>query len=340
LPLYRARAGETKGDADRLYYARALLRAGEPEQAKGILDSVANEGTEAEDEEERVARKAGVVASSLLAGGFPSLAVGYARKAANEGEDPRRALLLLRALTASRDVHSARRQATELLARSSNWEPGPRYELARSLIALDDSRAAETLLRVKSSEAVGEVFRSSILANLSFNRGDWEKAEQVLTTAERAAPPDLGGRVSGQWRNVKRELLSVRLRRGVTLLQLGKQSEAIAELDQAKKSDEESVRSAALLLLVSSRLSGGRRAEAFASLDALSGHDPRFEPSVAALKAAVTTGSSTPDDLVPLERILAGQDAYAAFVAKAVCDILGHSMTAPAPAPTHASSRL
>jgi tetratricopeptide (TPR) repeat protein len=329
IGLYEAQAERTKGVADRLRYARALLRSGQDAKAKHVLDAVAAEpgATDAEDGKES-AGKAGVVASSLLSGGFPELAVDYAKQAAKERDDPRTALLLLRSLVASGAVDAARREAQRLAAPSEKWEAGPRYELARSLIFLGDAQRAEKLLSGKAPESVGELFRGSVLANLSFSHGDWERSEKVLSDAEKSAPADLGGKVARHLKNARRELLSIRVRRAVALVELGKRAEAVAEANQAKASDEEPVRTAAVLLLASNHLSSGRRTEAFAVLDALAGHDRRLGPPIAAFEEAVSTGAPNANVTAPLENALVAEDASAAFLAKRVCEILARSVRA------------
>src|SRR5207249_1050257 len=135
LPLYRSRAEETRTQADRLRYATALLRAGQREAAEAVLDELRHEGAHGE--------SAAIVASSLLAAGFPALAVPHAR-AAHEAapHNPGRTLLLVRALTAAGDRESAR----ALIAKTARWADGEGLELARWQIRTGDARAARPLL--------------------------------------------------------------------------------------------------------------------------------------------------------------------------------------------------
>lgn len=337
LPLYDARARQTSGDADRLRYAGALLRSGRKEPALGLLDGLAHESNGTENGSPR--DKAGIVASSLLAGGFPSLAVRYAADASKTGDDPRRTLLLLRALVASADLDAAKKLASDLLPASGEWSSGPRYELARSLIALGNGSGAEKLLAGKNGEAVGEMFRESVLANLSLVSEDWQRAERLFSDSEKALPADLGGRVSREWRNAKREIASVRLRRALALSFLGRKREAMAEARQARSSDEEPVRTNAILLHAATLVAEGRRAEATAMLAELSGHDPRLASSITPIETAIANGPLTPELVQPLERAVAAEDASLGFVAEDVSKILVSSAGIPVPAPTYAATR-
>ena len=211
LPLYRLRAEETGTQADRLRYATALLRAGQREAAEAVLGELRRKDAHGE--------SAAVVASSLLAAGFPALAIPHAR-AAHEAapREPGRTLLLVRALTAAGDRESARALIAKTRGEAARWADGERLELARWQIRMGDVRPVRTLLDREPPEVVGQMFRDSIRADVALGQRDWPAVSELLGRAERRVPAGLTGkRVARAWRNVQRELYGVQLRRAVAL---------------------------------------------------------------------------------------------------------------------------
>ena len=322
LPLYRSRAEETGTQADRLRYATALLRAGQREAAEAVLGELRRKDTHGESD--------AVVASSLLAAGFPALAVPHAR-AAHEAapRDPGRTLLLVRALTAAGDRESARALIAKTRGEAARWADGERLELARWQIRMGDVRPARTLLDREPPEVVGQMFRDSIRADVALGQRDWPAVSELLGRAERRVPAGLTGkRVARAWRNVQRELYGVQLRRAVALWREGPRDRAVPEARSAQASDEEYVRSAAILLLAASDFAAGHRAEAQARLDALAGHDHRFAEPVAHLRTA-PAGDAKDDPVAPLEATLAAEDRSLDFVTAPLVQSLRESMITP-----------
>ena len=322
LPLYRSRAEETRTQADRVRYATALLRAGQREAAEALLGELRRQDAHGE--------SAAIVASSLLAAGFPALAVPHAR-AAHEAapRDPGRTLLLVRALTAAGDRESAHALIAKTRGEAARWADGERLELARWQIRMGDVRPARTLLDREPPETVGQMFRDSIRADVALGQRDWPAVSELLGRAERRVPAGLTGkRVARAWRNAQRELYSVQLRRALALWREGQHDRAVPEARSAQASDEEYVRSAAILLLAVSDFAGGRRAEALARLDALAGHDHRFAEPVAHLRKGMT-GDGGDGPVARLGAALAAEDRSLDFVTAPLVESLRASMITP-----------
>src|SRR5262249_62281464 len=99
------------------------------------------------------------------------------------------------------------------------------------------------------AEGGGHMMRASVLANLSLLEGDWATATKLLADGKRKGPPGLDEeRVNRTWRNVQRELRSMQLRLGLGLWRQGTPDAGMDEVARAAMSDEEYVRSAALML--------------------------------------------------------------------------------------------
>src|SRR6266849_1034569 len=187
LPLYQRRASATGTHADRLRYAKALMRAGQTAPAAKLFDDLLTEGQVMGGHDSRAAA-AGLNASALLEDGFPRLALRYAESASEGDGNPVSELLLIRSLSAA----------------------GERAR-ARAAIADLDRNA-------KQADATAELYRYSVLADFPMFDQDWARAEQYLAAAEKKAAPGLDrGRIAREWRNTRRELLSVRMRRALCL---------------------------------------------------------------------------------------------------------------------------
>ena len=314
LPLYRAQAEATVSKADRLRYAGALLRAGRSDEAQAIYEQVsADARSDAHGGGAEVAPA--LCASSLLASGFPARAVPYARQAhALRADDPTLLLLLVRALAASGDAAGARGALKPVARVPSDWTIGQRIELARWRWLTGDAAGARQILDGKPpEESVAQMFRDSLLANAPFEKGDWEAAADLLASSARKAPTGLGDQhVARQWRNAQRELWSIQLRRAVSLWQSGQRDLVAAEAAKAQRSDEEYVRSAAVLLLVAVDLRNGRQDSARARLQALAGHDVRFTDAGDALAANGDTAATAQR----LQAVLGQLDHSADFVTR------------------------
>jgi len=333
LPLYRAQAEASLTKADRLRYAGALMRAGRADEAGVVYDQVSREVGSVEHGGRGAARGAAICASSLLANGFPGLAVPYAKRAHRlETDDPTLTLLLVRALAASGDTPAARTIVRDLPRDPDDWVIGQRIELARWQLLTGDANAARRLLNGTLSESVAQMYRDSILANLPFRAGNWQAAAELLQASQHKVPSGLHAtRVDRAWRNTQRELWWVQLRRAVALWKSGDPAPAAREAANAQHSDEEYVRSAATLLLVASDLTAGQRDAACARLRALAGHDRRFEHSAAEL-AAATSSAGAGLDAAQLAAALAQLDRSADFVARPLCQIVADAVHAHAPA--------
>src|SRR5206468_8927117 len=162
---------------------------------------------------------AAVVASSLLAAGFPALAVPHAR-AAHEAvpRDLARTLLLVRALTAAGDREAAHALLATVRDDASRRTDGERLELARWCIRTGDARAARSLLDHHPPEALGRMFHESIRADLALGRREWRAAADRLARGAGRVPAGLAGKgVARAWRNAQRELYSVELRLALAL---------------------------------------------------------------------------------------------------------------------------
>ncbi|TMA42648.1 MAG: hypothetical protein E6J81_17050, partial [Deltaproteobacteria bacterium] len=252
LPLYAARARETLTQHDRLRYAAALLRAGQPEGAKAVFDRLASEVGSVEHGSAGRAYAPAICASTALLAGSPAVAVPYAHAAsAAERRDAGRRLLLVRALVAAGEPAAARPLLAGLAGEAGDWGDGPRIELARAELATGEVKAARTLLARAVPTSLGQMFQDSVRANLALRDHNWQKAAQVLEAAERKVPRSLADdrKVDGAWRNIQREVRSAALRRALALWHLGKQPAAVAEARRASATDEEYVRAAASILL-------------------------------------------------------------------------------------------
>src|SRR5262249_10307990 len=123
---------------------------------------------------------------------------------------------------------------------------------------------------------------------------DWARTDALLLEAVHRVPASLSeARVDTAWRNARRELRGIQLRRAVALWMLGRTDDAAAEAARATETDAESVRSAALLLQSAADIADGRRETALARLDALSGHDVRFAAPIASFASALATDGAT-----------------------------------------------
>jgi len=324
LALYRAQAEKTLTKADRLRYASALQRAGRTEEAKVAFDQVAREAAAVEHGGDGVARGAAVCASSLLANGFPTAALPYAWQAHRlRSSDRTIGLLLVRALAASGDGATARATLDEVARDQQGWVIGQRIELARWRLLTGDPEVARHLRDGDRSASAAQMFGESIVANVPLRARSWEEAAQLLADSERKVPAGLGDkRVDRAWRNVQRELWSVQLRRAITLWKTGKVDLAVAEAARAERSDEEYVRSGAILLLAAADLTHGQGGNARTRLSALAGHDPRFASAVAELDEFSTKGGD-PGAMQPrLQTVLGGLDQSMDFVTQPLCEIV------------------
>jgi len=325
LPLYKRRVTATGTLADRLRYAKALMRAGQTAPAAKLFDDLLTEGQVMGGRDSRAAA-AGLNASALLEDGFPRAALRYAESASESGDN--RALLLIRSLSAAGEQARAR-AAIDDLERSTRQLPfGQRLELARwHALAHARSRASEHLLYAKQADATAELYRYSVLADFPMLDQDWARAERYLAAAEKRAAPGLDrGRVAPEWRNTRRELLSIRMRRALCLLQMGNRREGLAEAEQALTSDEEFVRSAAMLMVIEADLEQRDQAAALAKLHVLAGHDHRFTRPVTQMEHALRSGAGRADAMSALEAVLESEDHSADFISKPLFATLRHTV--------------
>jgi len=327
LSLYAERARQTATQADRLRYAAALLRAGRSEEAHAVFDQLVSEQGSIEHGDAARLHTPAICASTALTAGFPVVAVEYARTAVER--DPRDGgmrLLLVRALAASGDAAAARPILRTLTEDAAGMTDGRRVELARWHQATGDVAAADRLLARKASESVAEMFQDSVRANSLLARGEWEKAAGLLGASERKVPPGMdAGTVDRAWRNAQRELRWVRLRRALALWRQGKRREARAEASKARASDEEYVRSGAILLLAASDLADGHRAEATRGLEILAGRDHRFAAPVERVQAHLADASDVGEAAAGLRDALAAQDRSADVVTVALAEAFAQS---------------
>ncbi len=328
LPLYQARAEATATTADRLRYAGALLRLGQTDAARTVYDRLVAEAHTTQHGGERRTDDAGVCASSLLLAGFPRLAVEYASAAFRERpNDPSVGLLLVRARAAAGDAAGARRTIAEVDRHHTQWLVGQRLELARWYQLTGDRRTALRLLDGGAAEPAAQMVRDSILADASLTDGSWAKASDMLAGAARKAPAGLDGRtVDRAWRNLQREMRSIHLRRAVSLSRQGKRDAATTEAQAALETDEEYVRSAAVVLLASVDLVEGRRPDALARLRALAGHDPRFASSIVQLEAALAGGADAAEATASLRATIAAEDRSADFITRPLAESLAEAV--------------
>jgi hypothetical protein len=317
LPLYQRRAAATGTLADRLRYAKALMRAGQTAPAAKLFDDLLTEGQVMDGHDSRAAT-AGLNASPLLEDGFPRSSLRYAESASESGDDPVTVLILIRSLSAAGEQARARAAIADLDRNAKQLPFGQRLELARwHALAHAHSRASERLLYAKQADATAELYRYSVLADSPMLARDWTRAAQYLAAAEKRAAPGLDrGRVAPEWRNTRRELLSVRMRRALCLFQMGNRREGLAEAEQALTSDEEFVRSAAMLMLIEADLVHRDQGAALAKLHLLAGHDHRFAQPVAQVEHALKSGSGSADAMSALEAVLESEDHSADFISK------------------------
>lgn len=327
LLLYHRRANATGTLADRLRYAKALMRAGQTAQAAKLLDDLLTEGQVVGGHDSR-AVAAGLNASALLEDGFPLSALHYAESASESGDNPITALLLIRSLSAAGEQARARAAIDDLERHAKQLPFGQRLELARwHALAHANSRASERLLHAKQADTTAELYRYSVLADFPMLDRDWTRAEQYLAAAEKKAALGLDrGRVAPEWRNTRRELLSVRMRRALCLLQMGNRREGLTEAEQALTSDEEFVRSTAMLMLIEADLEQRDQAAALAKLHVLAGHDHRFTEPVTQMEHALKSGAGRADAVSSLEATLEAEDRSADFISMPLFDFFRHSI--------------
>src|SRR5262249_12694943 len=178
------------------------------------------------------------------------------------------------------------------------WDAGALVELARSHLLAGDPASAGALLNRDIAESVGHMMRGPILANLSLLEGDSGPDTKLLAKGKREGPTGLDEeRVNRTWRNLQRELRSMQLRLGLGLWREGKPEAAMDEVARAAMSDEEYVRSAALMLGVAGDLAQGRHDAAERRLAALGGHDRRFQGAVERTKGEMGAGRQPAEGL-------------------------------------------
>jgi hypothetical protein len=327
LPLYQRRASATGTLADRLRYAKALMRAGQTAQAAKLFDDLLTEGQVMGGHDSRAAA-AGLNASALLEDGFPRPATRYAEAASESSDNPVTALLLIRSLSAAGEQARARGEIDKLDRNAARLPYGQRLELARwRALAHASARTSEQLLYAKQADATAELYRYSVLADFPMLARDWTRAAQYLAAAEKKAAPGLDrGRVAPEWRNTRRELLSVRMRRALCLFQMGNRREGLTEAEMALTSDEEFVRSAAMLMLIEADLARRDQAAALAKLHMLAGHDHRFNEPVTQMEHALKSGAGHADAMSALEAALESEDHSADFISKPLFASLRHTV--------------
>jgi hypothetical protein len=110
----------------------------------------------------------------------------------------------------------------------------------------------------------------------------------------------------------------------------------VEEARRAAMSDEEYVRSAALMLVVSGDLASRRRPDAVKRLKGLAGHDRRFAAGTEQLARALAAGRDSTDGITVLRDALASQNRAADFVTPAIFDVLRE---AARPVPTETAAR-
>jgi hypothetical protein len=330
LPLYAARAAETLTTTDRLRHAGALLRAGRPDEARSLYDAlVAEKGSIAHGDAE--ARMVMTCASSLLLQGFPGMAVEYLR-APVAARPASRALGLLfaRALVAAGDPAAARVALARIdPAGAARWEVGERIELARVRLATGEPQLARALLEDVGDGGVAALFRDGLLGEMALRNRDWTRAASILREASQRVPASLSEpRVDSAWRNAQRELRGVQVRHALALWNLGMREAAAAEAARGAETDEEAVRSGALVLRSAADLAEGRTEAALARLTALGGHDRRFAGAVARLTADLAAGADTAGDATAVATALREQDRASDHVAAALADVLADAAAA------------
>jgi hypothetical protein len=324
LPLYRARAAETLTMADRLRYGGALLRAGEADEARTVYAALlAEKGSFKHGDTAAIC--VATCASSILCGlsgaggGGPS--PGACRAPTSLARPPPARAQASADAAAAHHPRDARRAGGALVV-------GERIQLARAHGLTGDAAAARRLLDEPMAESVALMFRDSILADVGFRASEWARTNDALAAAARLAPATLDeSKVNRGWRNAQRELRSLQLRRAVCLWRLGRHDAAADQALRAADSDEEYVRSAAIVLSAAADLADGRRNVALARLDALAGHDLRFRTPVARLSPSLVTGGDASDAVAPLRAALAAEDRAWDFVTTPVVEILAEAIT-------------
>src|SRR5262245_29738513 len=322
LPLYQARAEQTQTEADRLRYAGALLRAGQREDGVRVLDTILAEHPAGAHGQASSAPL--LCASTLLLQGFPALAVERLRPVYRARPSDRRlALLLARALAAAGDQASARTVLGEIGTGLDAWDSSELVELARGHVLAGDPGPAQALLGREITESVLQMMRDSILANVRLRDDDWSGAARLLAEGRRKGPQGLDeDRVNRVWRNVQRELRSMQLRLALALWRQGRADLAVQDATRAAGSDEEHVRSSAILLVAAGDLVEGRRDAAIRHLAQLGGHDPRFQDGVATLARDITAGRDPAEAVQTIEHVLVSEDRSAMVVTRSVTGIL------------------
>jgi hypothetical protein len=92
--------------------------------------------------------------------------------------------------------------------------------------------------------------------------------------------------------------------------------QSLAEAEQALTSDEEFVRSAAMLMLIEADLVQRDQGAALAKLRVLAGHDHRFAQPVTQMEHALKSGTGSADAISALEAVLESEDHSADFISK------------------------
>jgi hypothetical protein len=121
-------------------------------------------------------------------------------------------------------------------------------------------------------------------------------------------------------------------RRAVALWLDGNRRDAVAEAEKAQRSDEEYVRSTAVLLLTSGALAAGQRDNALARLKALAGHDYRFAEPVDHLATALEAGRDPGDAIGELRAAIASEDHSAEAITGPLLDAFTDAARSSAPA--------
>jgi hypothetical protein len=107
---------------------------------------------------------------------------------------------------------------------------------------------------------------------------------------------------------------------------MGNRREGLAEAEQALTSDEEFVRSAAMLMLIDADLEQRDQAAALARLHLLAGHDHRFTLPVTQMEHALKSGAGRTEAMSALEAVLESEDHSADFISKPLFASLRHTV--------------
>jgi hypothetical protein len=171
-----------------------------------------------------------------------------------------------------------------------------------------------------------------------------ERAAATLTTADRLRH---GALLRAGRDDDARAIYDV-LRHAVALWKLARMDDAAAEAARASETDEEAVRSAALVLESAADLAEGRSDLALARLEALGGHDVRFAEPIARVVSAFTGGTALRDAATDVMAALHALDRSREPMTTALVEILldaaGRATLIPvaragAPAPFPAPAR-